>query len=193
MTTKTTVSRQKRKRQATHESIMHNAKRLFEEKGLGKVTIEEITEATDISRSTFFSHFESVDALISEISDVAVKDIIQAYYDSGKKGIEGIRALLYKLIEDTCPYPYLAVELFLNGIIKSRGKTPFSDMEKLICDELEKTDVSNTKYTREEQSSLIIGAYFGTVFRKFIKGNTKWDKEDIKKSIDKILNNIIGE
>ncbi len=186
-------TRQRRKRNATHSTIMHNAKKLFEEKGLGKVTIEEITEASDISRSTFFSHFDSVDALVAEIADVAVSDIINAHKQSGARGAEGIMILADKLIEDTCPYPNLAVELLLNGIVKSRGKTPFSEFEKLIIAELAKAGTSERKYSRKEQAALIMGAYFGTVFQKFIRNDAVWKAEDIKKSIHNLINNIIGE
>lgn len=188
----TKESRQKRKRQQTHTAIMHNAKRLFEEKGLGKVTIEEITEAADISRSTFFSHFDSMDALISEIADIAVKDIIDAHKASGKRGTEGVLALFDKLIEDSCPYPHFAVELFLNGIVKERGKTTFSELEQLIVIELSNT-APLAKYSRSEQAALIIGAYFGTVFQKFLRGDSVWNATNLKKSVKNMLNNIIGE
>lgn len=193
MEDKKVETRQRRKRKATHMSIMHNAKRLFEENGLGKVTIEAITEATDISRSTFFSHFDSVDALVGELSDIAVGDIIEEYRKSNKNGIEGIRVLLNKLIEDTCPYPYLSIELLLNGIVKSRGITPFSEFESIIFDELVTANTPITKYSRKEQTALIMGAYFGKVFQMFIKEDTKWIAEDMKKTLNNILNNIIGE
>ena len=80
------VNRQKRKRDNTHKSIMHNAKVLYEQKGLGNVTIEDITEAADISRSTFFSHFASTDALILEIANVAVMDIIGSLQKKRQEG-----------------------------------------------------------------------------------------------------------
>ncbi|NCA66517.1 MAG: TetR/AcrR family transcriptional regulator [Clostridia bacterium] len=186
-------TRQSRKRNATHISIMHNAKKLFEEKGLGKVTIEEITEAADISRSTFFAHFDSVDALVAEIADIAVRDILDEYVKRGKNGREGILALMDKLIEDTCPYPYLTVELFLNGIVKSRGKTPFSELESLICKELTNAGVNEARYSHKEQSALVMGAYFGTVFQKFIRRESLWEAEEIKHIVKNLLNNIIGE
>jgi AcrR family transcriptional regulator len=189
----TKETRQKRKRLQTHVGIMHNAKRLFEEKGLGKVTIEEITEAADISRSTFFSHFDSMEALVSEIADIAVKDIIDAYKASGKTGLEGITALFDKLIEDSCPYPHFAVELFLNGIVKERGKTTFSELEQFIGAELTRAVCRQTKYSRKEQTALIIGAYFGTVFQKFLRGDLVWNAAELKKSVTNMIKNIIGE
>ncbi|MBR3438787.1 MAG: helix-turn-helix transcriptional regulator, partial [Clostridia bacterium] len=56
-------SRRLRKKDNTHRAIMHSAKMLFEKNGLGNVTVEQIAEAADVSRSTFFTHFTSVDDL----------------------------------------------------------------------------------------------------------------------------------
>lgn len=186
------TTRQSRKRNITHCKLMHNAKRLFEQKGLGNVTIEEITEATDVARSTFFSHFDNMEALITEIASIAVKDIIDAYQQSGKSGKEGIIALFDKLIEDTCPYPYLAVELFTNYIIKAKGKTAFYSIENLINTDLLK-EIQSNRYTRDEQTALILGAYFGVVFQKLIKGEPFDRPDDIKKLVKKHINNIIGD
>ncbi|MGN0567222.1 MAG: TetR/AcrR family transcriptional regulator, partial [Acutalibacteraceae bacterium] len=71
-------SRRSRKKQNTHRAILHNAKILFEQKGIGNVTIEQISESADVSRSTFFSHFASLDDLLREISDEEVNDVFSA-------------------------------------------------------------------------------------------------------------------
>ena len=39
------TSRRLRKKNNTHKALLHAAKKLFEEKGLGNVTIDEISEA----------------------------------------------------------------------------------------------------------------------------------------------------
>lgn len=191
MEAKSKQSRQSRKRNATHESIMHNAKRLFEKKGLGNVTIEEITEKTDIARSTFFSHFDSVDALIYEIAETAVGDIVESFFNSKNEGKEGIISLFDKMIEDTCPYPYLSVELFTNSIIKTRGKTAFYNIERILVDELAKISEYN-RDSIEEKAALLLGAYFGIVFQKLIK-DEEFDKEKIKSFVTKQINTIIGD
>ena len=44
------TSRRLRKKNNTHKALLHAAKKLFEEKGLGNVTIDEISEAADVSQ-----------------------------------------------------------------------------------------------------------------------------------------------
>jgi AcrR family transcriptional regulator len=186
------VSRQSRKRNATHVKIMHCAKKLFEEKGLGNVTIEEITEAADVSRSTFFSHFASLEALSTEIAGVAIEEILDAAKCGGKSGKEGVCALLYKLVDDTCPYPYLSAELLMNGIIKSRKHSPFYYFEAFVEKELQNQGVSEDAFSIKEQSALILGAFFGICFQKFLNGE-KFDKPDeIKATIKKFIDNFMG-
>ena len=99
-------SRRSRKKQNTHKAILHQAKVLFEKEGIGNVTIEQISESADVSRSTFFSHFASVDDLLKEISDEEINDVFEA----ARKG-DGeltVSALLKQLNDDTYPYPYLS-------------------------------------------------------------------------------------
>ena len=75
-------SRRSRKKQNTHKAILHQAKVLFEKEGIGNVTIEQISESADVSRSTFFSHFASVDDLLKEISNEEINDV----FDAAEKG-----------------------------------------------------------------------------------------------------------
>ena len=92
-------SRRSRKKQNTHKAILHQAKVLFEKEGIGNVTIEQISESADVSRSTFFSHFASVDDLLKEISNEEINDV----FDAAEKG-DGkltVSALLKQLNDDT--------------------------------------------------------------------------------------------
>ena len=116
-------SRRSRKKQNTHKAILHQAKVLFEKEGIGNVTIEQISESADVSRSTFFSHFASVDDLLKEISDEEINDVFEA----AKKG-DGeltVSALLKQLNDDTYPYPYLSAEVLMRGIL-SKGESNFA-------------------------------------------------------------------
>lgn len=49
--------RRERKRAQTHEALIEAAMRLFHRKGFEATTVEDITEAVDVSPRTFFRHF----------------------------------------------------------------------------------------------------------------------------------------
>ena len=104
-------SRRLRKKNNTHKALLHAAKKLFEEKGLGNVTIDEISESADVSRSTFFTHFSSLDDLIEQIAAEEINDLV-AVWDDADSGFS-ITALINKLVDDTIPYPYLTGNLLM--------------------------------------------------------------------------------
>lgn len=161
-------SRRSRKKQNTHRAILHNAKILFEQKGIGNVTIEQISDSADVSRSTFFSHFASLDDLLREISDEEVNDVFSAVQKD--EGDPTISALLRQLNSDVYPYPYLSCEVLMRGIL-AKGESNFSQIDRFLRKEIEK-DGGYSKaletFSSKELSGLILGAFFGLVFQKLI-------------------------
>jgi AcrR family transcriptional regulator len=59
-----TGDRRVRKREATRAALEHAAWELFEQRGFGATTIEDITERVDVAERTFFRHFPSKDAVL---------------------------------------------------------------------------------------------------------------------------------
>jgi AcrR family transcriptional regulator len=60
-----------RKKNETRQALRDAAHRLFAEKGFSKTTIDDITEAADVSRRTFFRYYDSKDDLLSaDVTDL---------------------------------------------------------------------------------------------------------------------------
>ena len=180
-------SRRSRKKQNTHKAILHQAKVLFEKEGIGNVTIEQISESADVSRSTFFSHFASVDDLLKEISDEEINDVFEA----ARKGecARRVSASL-KLIQDD-PYPYLSLnaEVRMRGIL-SKGESNFAQVDRFLRKEIV-TDKSyaNTleEFSSKELSALILGAFFGLIFQKMINDESFTNPDETSVTIQKFI------
>lgn len=56
-----------RKRERTHGEIVAAAERLVAERGLDALSIDEITEAADVAKGTFYTHFADKDDLAAAI------------------------------------------------------------------------------------------------------------------------------
>jgi len=65
------AGRRDRKKNETRQALRDAAHRLFAEKGFSQTTIDDITEAADVSRRTFFRYYDSKDDLLrSDVSDL---------------------------------------------------------------------------------------------------------------------------
>jgi len=65
------AGRRDRKKDETRQALRDAAHRLFAEKGFARTTIDDITEAADVSRRTFFRYYDSKDDLLrTEVADL---------------------------------------------------------------------------------------------------------------------------
>jgi AcrR family transcriptional regulator len=65
------VGRRDRKKRETRQALRDAAHQLFAERGFAQTTIEDITEAADVSRRTFFRYYSAKEDLLrSDIADL---------------------------------------------------------------------------------------------------------------------------
>ncbi len=166
---------------------MHSAKVLFEQHGINHVKIEQIAENADVSRSTFFSHFDSVDSLLSEIAAEEINDIFEAV-ENDEAGLT-VAALFRQLNADTYPYPYLTAELFMHSII-SEGESPVSRVDHLLRTEIERSPAyaqMRRIFSAKDISAFVLGAYFGLIFQKFMNDEPFEDPTETNDKIQKLI------
>lgn len=83
-----TLSRRERKKSELKEKMYRTAVELFRTKGFDATNVEDITEAVDVSRNTFFNYYPSKRKVLHEIAQRTV-----AYYEQ----------MLEKELESTDP------------------------------------------------------------------------------------------
>ncbi|HUS20130.1 MAG TPA: TetR/AcrR family transcriptional regulator [Terriglobales bacterium] len=61
--------RRERRKEETRRHIFQAAMKLFEKKGVFATTVEEITQAADVGKGTFFNYFPSKEAILSALAE----------------------------------------------------------------------------------------------------------------------------
>src|SRR5262252_308967 len=63
------LGRRERRKEETRKQIFKAAMKLFGKKGVFATTVEEITEAADVGKGTFFNYFPSKEAILSALAE----------------------------------------------------------------------------------------------------------------------------
>lgn len=175
------------KREKTRIKIMHAAKGLFESYGLDGVTFNQVADAADVCRTTVFNHFGSTSELMLAISSQEIEDVKEYCDENGFEGVEKIKALYGKLIEDLAYYPNLTTRLIYNAVLNSDQENPIKEIEDMTKESLEKAGFKEA----ENMTVLITGAYFGLTNHYHIN-NMNFDATTMKDEFNKLLASIIN-
>jgi AcrR family transcriptional regulator len=100
-----TTSRRERKRERTRSEIYSAAMNLFLRRGFDAVTIEEICDAADVARATFFLHFPTKEALLTEYGARANQALAELLRASHVTATATLKAALKMLAERAMQQP----------------------------------------------------------------------------------------
>ena len=85
--------RKTREKEERHSLIIGRAKELILERGVASVTMQEIAEASELSKATLYLYFESKDAILIEILEEAASAFVDYATSRIPPGSSGLRAL----------------------------------------------------------------------------------------------------
>lgn len=71
----TPLTRGDRRRMRTRAALLDAGRRLFAERDAASVTIQEITEAADVAKGSFYNHFESREELQRRAAEEALEEL----------------------------------------------------------------------------------------------------------------------
>jgi AcrR family transcriptional regulator len=93
------VDRRERHRVETRERIFRAALRLFAERGYLETTVEDITEAADVGKGTFFNYFPTKEHVLERYGEERVEAVAGAL-EKARTGNEPVLAVLKDLATD---------------------------------------------------------------------------------------------
>ena len=91
------------------DDIVEAARELYEERGLSRTTVKDITQRVGVTRSLFYHYFSDKDAVTEAVLDDIVEDFLEAlrYWNAGRE-----RGNVDKALTD-------CLRIFRNGIFES--------------------------------------------------------------------------
>ena len=105
------MGRRQRRAAETRVRLFRCALELIAERGLANVTVEDITEAADVGKGTFFNYFASKDHVLGVMAEIQVGKVKEAASKAvqGKQSIHSVlRQLVRRLAEEPGRNPRLA-------------------------------------------------------------------------------------
>jgi AcrR family transcriptional regulator len=91
------MGRRQRRSAETRLRLFRCALQLFAERGFPSVTVEEITEAADVGKGTFFNYFESKDHVLCVMAEIQLEKVREAI-SAAIQGKRTIRSVLHRLV-----------------------------------------------------------------------------------------------
>ncbi len=106
-----TLGRRERRAAETRLRLFRSALQLFADRGLSNVTVEDITEAADVGKGTFFNYFESKDHVLGVMAELQLARVREAVQTaaSGKRSVRStLHHLFLRLAQEPGRSPFLA-------------------------------------------------------------------------------------
>jgi len=117
------MGRRQRRAAETRLRLFRCALELFAERGFPNVTVEDITEAADVGKGTFFNYFESKDHVLGVMAEIQLGKVREAVTlaESGKQTIHSVlHRLFLRVAEEPGRSPDLARALISSFLASER-------------------------------------------------------------------------
>jgi len=119
------VGRRERRAAETRLRLFRCAIQLFSERGFPNVTVEDITEAADVGKGTFFNYFESKDHVLGVLAEIQLGKVQEAVAEAeaAKRSIESVlQQVFLKVAEEPGGSPRMARAL-ISAFVSSERST----------------------------------------------------------------------
>jgi AcrR family transcriptional regulator len=176
------VGRRERKAVTTRLKLFRCALRLFAERGFSNITVEDITEAADVGKGTFFNYFDSKDQVLSVMAEIQLGKVREAL-QAAEDGKRTIRWVLLNLFARICEEPGRSPELaralltaFLSSSIRESLSQNMSDGRRMVGRILElgqQRGEIDPKLKTERMALHIQQSFLGTMLLWSLSGKQK--------------------
>lgn len=165
--------RRERRRLETRDKIFRAALKLFSEKGLSGTTIEDITEAADVGKGTFFNYFQNKEQVLSVLAEGQLAKInagVDAAHDPKRPVKETARQMFAALAMEPSRSDTLARSLLMALLSNEQAREMLIPvlthgrgvLAQLFATAQERGEISRA-YKPEQLARVFQQSFFGAV------------------------------
>ena len=167
------MSRRERRAAETRLRLFRCALQLFAQRGFPNVTVEDITQAADVGKGTFFNYFESKEHVLGVMAEIQLGKVREAasLVDHDKQTIHSaIHHLFHRAAEEPGRSPDLAralISCFLasegvRAIIERNMKEGRRIIAHMIAAGQKRCEI-NPRLKKEKVAIQVLQSFMGTV------------------------------
>jgi AcrR family transcriptional regulator len=164
-------SRRERRTAETRERLFRAALDLFAKKGFAETTVEDITEAADVGKGTFFNYFPSKDHILLAFGELQLAKLEAAVTEvraSGESMPQFLRSLGVRMTQEPVRHPGI-IRTLLQGYLSSTAvRTEMIELQKRV--HALHSEIIRIGQQRGEIRSDLPAAELSNVFRQTIFG-----------------------
>jgi len=190
-------SRRERKKERTRGEIYHAAMNLFLRRGFEAVTIEEICDAADVARATFFLHFSAKESLLVEYGRRMNEELAAMLEEQRGSATSALRASFRMLASAAARHPnvvrMLVREVLIRPPVLSHNDEKTGDLVKLLAAVIRRGQLAGEFRRRVDPvvAALAACAAFFAFIYKWVRRDTNFDIEaGVAEALDVILHGM---
>lgn len=129
-TTSAAPNRRQRRSEEIRERLFRAALKLFSEKGFAETTVEDITNAADVGKGTFFNHFPSKEHMLIGFSDMQLgklQDAVNGMRASNESMSSFLRKLSIRMTEEPARAPDVVRAILLANLSNSSVRSTMQE------------------------------------------------------------------
>jgi len=127
--------RRSRRSAEIRERIFRAALELFTKQGFAETTVEDITNAADIGKGTFFNYFPSKDHILLAFGEMQIgrlRELVDSAKHSSKPIPEFLQGLGRRMTEEPTRHPKIVRALLLAFLSRESVREAMADMQKRV-------------------------------------------------------------
>jgi AcrR family transcriptional regulator len=179
------MGRRQRHAAETRLRLFRCALQLFSERGFSNVTVEDITEAADVGKGTFFNYFEGKDHVLGVMAEIQLGKVREAV-TLAESGKQAIRAVLHRLFLRVAEEPGRSPDLaraLITSFLASKGvrsliERNMSEGRKMVAQVVaagQKRGEIDSRLKKEKVALQLQQAFLGTLLLWSLQGEPALD------------------